>query len=703
MKTFHNLKLTKKLSIIIGIGVFIAFTLLLVITNYSVAKQGREHLIERFSVEAKHNAYVVENMLYDGFGFSDDLLSHIVYEWSGLETAQPDDNTYTSKVYNNLELLNQNSRLEDYILNIASVIVNNNANVAGVGVYFEPYTFARNLDTYGFEITEASAKNYTAVPSTKYSDYANEEFYQWAKTTKKPHVTLPILYPDGRRISHITSPIIINNIFKGVVVTDLITTNFEDTKVSDPEYPTLFSAVLTNDWEIIYDAEAEEHVGLNVSDFLTPQSMTKWENLAKNEQFFIIETEYPTGEEHIRLLSPIQAGADIWWAHVEIQTTDLYSDVYSLAIKIVACGGFSLVALIMFAGGAIRKMLKPLDEIVEASIQIQQGNLDVQVHSPHNDEIGILAQSFTIMSLKLKNIIGEIDTILDKMAQGDFTSTNKMVVQYDGQFASIKTALIGISDNLSSSLQNINRSANEVNSGADDISKAANDLAIVSGAQTDTICEFMATTEDIAQHINNTMQQVKESEKISLEAKQKAHTGSNSMKNMLVSMEQINESSQTISEVLQTVESIAEQTNLLALNAAIEAARAGEAGQGFAVVATEIRELATRSSNSVHEIEAVIKTSIRNVEQGQAMANETSKNLEDIFVTIEKTANIAQNLLKVSAEQQQSISGLVEGTRHISSSVQTTTATSEQSAAISDELARQAQNLNELLTQFKFN
>ena len=117
------------------------------------------------------------------------------------------------------------------------------------------------------------------------------------------------------------------------------------------------------------------------------------------------------------------------------------------------------------------------------------------------------------------------------------------------------------------------------------------------------------------------------------------------MEEMVISMDDINNSSRNILEIIKIIDNIANQTNLLALNAAIESARAGEAGKGFAVVAAEIRELANRSTGIVKEIESIIQMSLQDVQKGQAIAQTTAKALKTIVAAVgEELAAQAENL-----------------------------------------------------------
>ncbi len=115
-----------------------------------------------------------------------------------------------------------------------------------------------------------------------------------------------------------------------------------------------------------------------------------------------------------------------------------------------------------------------------------------------------------------------------------------------------------------------------------------------------------------------------------------------------------------------------------------------------------VRELANKSSEIVHDITETIKVSIADVAHGQQMANDTAKSLNEIVATVEKTVAISEELYSINMAQKDEVKGLVEGTQEISEVVNATAATSEESAAISEELAAQALKLEHLLEQFKF-
>lgn len=177
--------------------------------------------------------------------------------------------------------------------------------------------------------------------------------------------------------------------------------------------------------------------------------------------------------------------------------------------------------------------------------------------------------------------------------------------------------------------------------------------------------------------------------------------GGNNIVDMTEAMNDIKNASDEIQRVIAIIEDIAFQTNILALNASIEAARAGELGKGFAVVADEVRTLATRSSEAAADTMKLIGNSSEAVSRGTEIAGKTQGSFETITESTKQFMALMENISAASEEQTKAIREINSGLDNIAASIQSNTASAEESAAASLELKAQADILNEQVSMFR--
>ena len=176
---------------------------------------------------------------------------------------------------------------------------------------------------------------------------------------------------------------------------------------------------------------------------------------------------------------------------------------------------------------------------------------------------------------------------------------------------------------------------------------------------------------------------------------------SKQMEEMVAAMRDITGASQQISQIIKTIEDIAFQTNILALNAAVEAARAGSAGKGFAVVSSEVRSLAGQSDQAAKATKELIDNAVQAAARGNQIVEEVSATLQRTMSLVTQSNTSIGEIAQAVRGEAVSISQVTEGIGQISAVVQTNSASSEESAAVSSELFEQVRLVQDQIKRFR--
>ena len=246
----------------------------------------------------------------------------------------------------------------------------------------------------------------------------------------------------------------------------------------------------------------------------------------------------------------------------------------------------------------------------------------------------------------------------------------------------------------------VRQSAQSVRLAAHEIAQGNADLSERTEGTASSLQQTAAALEQVTQRLHQSNETAARAEHMASQASAVATEGGNAMAQVVRTMQNIQQSSRKVEEVTGVIDSIAFQTNILALNAAVEAARAGEQGRGFAVVAAEVRQLAMRAGEAAREIKGLIATSAQNVETGTALVNGAGHTMGQIVDSIRNVASMISDISTTTLSQTRDINDINTAVARLDQMTQQNSALVEESAAASEGLRHQANELTHLISQF---
>ncbi len=243
--------------------------------------------------------------------------------------------------------------------------------------------------------------------------------------------------------------------------------------------------------------------------------------------------------------------------------------------------------------------------------------------------------------------------------------------------------------------------SSQVNSASSIISASSTALAESTSRQAAALEETSASIEEMSAMTRSNADHAASAKAITGEVREVAEQGAVDMGELAQAMEAIQASSNNIATIIKTIDEIAFQTNILALNAAVEAARAGEAGMGFAVVATEVRNLALRSAQAAKETADRIEDSIHKATAGVQINTRVSTRLTQIVAKARRADELVAQIATASREQSQGIAQLNQSIAQIDQMTQRNAGSAEESAGVSMELKDESSRLTQSVHDLK--
>lgn len=454
------------------------------------------------------------------------------------------------------------------------------------------------------------------------------------------------------------------------------------------------------------DIKAEEWAMLEeiagMSNGLVPLEEEAMKQTAAGNNTKAMEAVF--GAEYEETATQISAKTDIAINTIQTRLADY---VRILNIIVVVCEivfSISMVVILYMIFTTItfsrKRLLEPVISVSAALSELAQGNLGVDLGDmkAENSEVGRMVGALMYMKENFSKMINEISANLSSMGQGNYRIEVKE--NYVGDFAQIKTAMEDIIEETKGMLNTIRNISQEIDGGSEQLAKAAMDLADGSTVQATKMQEVADMVNQMATSMEEKAAEAQETVKISSAAGAALLDGNAKMQELKVAIGDIEKCSNEIRTIIGTIEDIANQTNLLSLNAAIEAARAGEAGRGFAVVAEQVKNLAEESAKAAGETRKLIDTTVEAVQKGIEYADITADSMVEVMTGAKQATDMMEKMAVELREEAANMLKIDDNVARVAEIVDNNSATSEETAAVSEEQTAQVATMVQMMEQF---
>lgn len=291
--------------------------------------------------------------------------------------------------------------------------------------------------------------------------------------------------------------------------------------------------------------------------------------------------------------------------------------------------------------------------------------------------------------------------LLDRVASGDLTTQIGQTGK--NEIGRLFAAMKSMQQGLSSTVSRVRASSDSINASAGEIAMGNADLSSRTELQAGSLEETASSMEELTSTVSQNAENAYQANELAKTASQTAVKGGEAVRQVVKTMDEINESSKKIGDIVGVIDGIAFQTNILALNAAVEAARAGEQGRGFAVVANEVRSLAQRSAAAAREVKHLINVSVERVSSGNKLVEHAGVTMDAIVDSVHRVGGIVSDITIASREQSDGITQTNEAIAKIDGITHQNAALVEQASAAALSLQEQAETLAQAVSVFRIN
>ena len=367
---------------------------------------------------------------------------------------------------------------------------------------------------------------------------------------------------------------------------------------------------------------------------------------------------------------------------------------------------------------ALRAMVsQPLARLGAAVDRVAADDFDAAVPGiERGDEIGALARNLDGMRLhlgeadraatlraadqaELAQVMDRLRETLGILAAGDLAT--RIDESFPAEYEALRGDVNGMAATLCETLGQVVQSARRIHESADIISNTSDDLSRRTENQAATLEQSVAAIDELTHSVRSVAEDTRKMADGIARTRQAAVDSQGIVQEAVAAMSEIRSGSDQISRIIAVIDDIAFQTNLLALNAGVEAARAGEAGRGFSVVASEVRALSQRTSDSAREIKTLIQSSAAEVLRGVDLVDRTGAALTQITGEVVELSGLAGTIATSIGGQSSGLNEISLGMNQLDQVTQQNAGMVDQAASTHHAIRQDAGHLSALVARFR--
>ena len=405
----------------------------------------------------------------------------------------------------------------------------------------------------------------------------------------------------------------------------------------------------------IFAVDDDRNIVLDTKNELNTKANEAYEQIIASNQLSGYMTYISSVSRDSRTAVYTRIGNVPWYLIMAMDDKIIYqANNDSIKISIIICI-LSIIFINIFAFLYIKRVTDPLKDLMVHATNISNGNIKENNRVNYRkDEFGELERVFDLMSRRLSEVVS-----------------------------------------------NVNKASDDIIEAAENMMESSNELSERTDSQSSSLEETAASIEEMVSSIKISAEKSVAGKNMMSESIVFIENAANIISKTASNVEEVYHSSEKIKDITKIIEDIAFQTNILALNASVEAARAGDQGKGFAVVASEVRNLAQTTQASVKDITDLVD----NTTQKVAVATETAKESQKIFVDLQKkvseTSELMETITSNALEQESGTNQISIEVNNMESATAQNAALAENSNEISKSLVEKARSLEESIKFFK--